>query len=137
MKKILVAVDESRHSREAFNYILKKAKERDDHITILRVVPGIDYDLEGIEKILKGEIKNAKESIGELKKEAEKLGVSVDTEVITGENIATEIVKFAHEEGHDLIVVGARGKSDLGTIHLGSVAESVIRRARCPVLVVR
>ncbi|MGH7230688.1 MAG: universal stress protein [Nitrospiraceae bacterium] len=37
----------------------------------------------------------------------------------------------------DLIVIGSQGRSGLQRLVLGSVAESVIRRACCPVLVVK
>lgn len=137
MKKVLVAVDGSEHSRKAFEYSLKGAKGLDRHLTILRVVSGLGYAGDVIEKVLEEEIKNAEEFTEELKSQAEEEGIDVDARVKTGTNVATEIVKFAVEEDYDLIVVGSRGKTDLETVTLGSVSESVIRRAHCPVLVVR
>ena len=50
---------------------------------------------------------------------------------------AHEIVELA-ELGHfDLIVMGTHGRVGLAHAVLGSVAEKVVRRARCPVLTVR
>jgi nucleotide-binding universal stress UspA family protein len=37
----------------------------------------------------------------------------------------------------DLVVVGTRGRTGLGRLALGSVAESVVREAACSVLVIR
>ncbi len=50
---------------------------------------------------------------------------------------AEALCAFAASETADLIVVGAHRRSGLGRILLGSVAESVVRRAPCDVLVVR
>ncbi|MGZ3440247.1 MAG: universal stress protein [Polyangia bacterium] len=50
---------------------------------------------------------------------------------------AHEIVDLA-ELGHfDLIVMGTHGRSGLMHAVMGSVAEKVVRRAKCPVLTVR
>ena len=59
-----------------------------------------------------------------------------ETFLLTGKP-ANEIIKLATEQQVDLIVVGTQGKSGLGKLILGSVAESVIRTAPCSVLVVR
>jgi nucleotide-binding universal stress UspA family protein len=48
-----------------------------------------------------------------------------------------EIVELAEEIGAGLIVMGSRGLSGIRRTHLGSVSESVVRLAHCPVLVVR
>jgi nucleotide-binding universal stress UspA family protein len=47
------------------------------------------------------------------------------------------IVQLASDIEADLIVVGTHGRSGLARLLLGSVAEGVVRRAPCPVLVVR
>jgi nucleotide-binding universal stress UspA family protein len=50
---------------------------------------------------------------------------------------AESIVDAARAEGADVIVVGSHGRSALGRALIGSVSEQVVRRAPCPVLVVR
>ncbi len=47
------------------------------------------------------------------------------------------IVHLAEEIGADLIVIGSRGFGGLRRALLGNVADSVVRHAHCPVLVVR
>jgi nucleotide-binding universal stress UspA family protein len=47
------------------------------------------------------------------------------------------IVHLAEEIGADLIVMGSRGFGGLKRALLGNVADSVVRHAHCPVLVVR
>ena len=48
-----------------------------------------------------------------------------------------EIVGAAARERADLIVIGTHGRSGLNRALLGSVADRVIRLARCPVMTVR
>jgi nucleotide-binding universal stress UspA family protein len=50
---------------------------------------------------------------------------------------AEMILKDAAQHASDLIVVGARGLGVLKRIALGSVSESVLRHATCPVLIIR
>jgi nucleotide-binding universal stress UspA family protein len=51
--------------------------------------------------------------------------------------VAEEVVGLAEELEVDLIVVGTRGRSVIGRALMGSVSDSVVRHARCPVVVVR
>jgi len=48
-----------------------------------------------------------------------------------------EIVRFAREHEADLIVMGSHGRTGLEHLMIGSVAERVVRKAPCSVLVVR
>lgn len=50
---------------------------------------------------------------------------------------APAILATAREWAADLIVIGTHGRSGLGRLALGSVAEGVLREAHCPVLTVR
>lgn len=50
---------------------------------------------------------------------------------------ATAIIDAAIDYGCDLIVMATHGRSGVSHLVLGSVAEEVIRHARCPVLAVR
>jgi nucleotide-binding universal stress UspA family protein len=53
-----------------------------------------------------------------------------------GGDPADEILRYAARHAIDLIVVGTHGHTGVSRILLGSVAERVVRGARCPVLVV-
>jgi uncharacterized protein YeaO (DUF488 family) len=48
-----------------------------------------------------------------------------------------EIVNLAEEIGAGLIVLGSRGRGGIRRALMGSVSDSVVRHAHCPVLVVR
>ncbi len=54
----------------------------------------------------------------------------------TGGDPAEEILGYAQRHPIDLIVVGTQGRTGVSRVLLGSVAERVVRGARCPVLVV-
>jgi universal stress protein A len=58
------------------------------------------------------------------------------SEVITGQ-AAASIIGVAVDIEADLIVVGTHGRTGLAHLIMGSVAESVVRHALCPVLTVR
>jgi nucleotide-binding universal stress UspA family protein len=63
-------------------------------------------------------------------------GLEVEDVIARGEP-AAEIVRVAEEHGAGLIVISSHGRTGLGRILFGSTAESVVRHARCPVLVVK
>ena len=50
---------------------------------------------------------------------------------------AAEVVDLAEELGVGLVVVGSRGLGGIRRALIGSVSDSVVRHAHCPVLVVR
>jgi len=49
----------------------------------------------------------------------------------------SDIVSFATDRKSDLIVMASHGRTGLSRLVMGSVAEAVMRRAPCPVLVVK
>jgi nucleotide-binding universal stress UspA family protein len=63
-------------------------------------------------------------------------GIEVEETIVHGD-AASEIVRVARERGVDLIVISSHGRTGLGRILFGSTAESVVRHAPCPVLVVK
>jgi len=70
------------------------------------------------------------------------LGVNLDQ--LTRVYLATsmgpidfKIVQYAEEHKIDMIVMGTHGRSGLGHMLMGSVAETVVRKSKCPVMTVR
>jgi nucleotide-binding universal stress UspA family protein len=63
--------------------------------------------------------------------------ISVQSQVIEG-MAADEILRLvSQDDAFDLVVMGTHGRTGLAHLFLGSVAERVVRSARCGVLVVR
>lgn len=50
---------------------------------------------------------------------------------------AEEIIELSEKEAVDLIVVGSHGRTGLSRMLMGSVAEAIVRHAKCPVVVVK
>jgi nucleotide-binding universal stress UspA family protein len=62
--------------------------------------------------------------------------LEVATRLLQG-SAAAEIVRFAKNDGYDLIVIGSHGRTGLPRLLLGSIAERVVQTAECPVLTVK
>jgi nucleotide-binding universal stress UspA family protein len=63
-------------------------------------------------------------------------GINVEFVIADGEP-GEEIVRVATERNCDLIVMGTHGRTGLERLLMGSVAEKVMRDAKCSVLVVK
>ena len=76
----------------------------------------------------------AKDELDKLRRKTGALAIG--TRLVEGVP-AVEIVDVAQEVHADLIVMGTHGRGALKRLFLGSVAESVLRKAPCPVLTVK
>jgi nucleotide-binding universal stress UspA family protein len=63
-------------------------------------------------------------------------GAAVQTAFLEGRAFV-EIIRYARENDIDLIVISTHGRSGIKHALFGSVAEKVVRKAPCPVLVVK
>jgi universal stress protein A len=77
---------------------------------------------------------NAEEQLARILPSA--AGVKYERKCLTG-NPLVEILKFAESHGVDLIVMASHGRTGLSRLLMGSLAEGVMRKARCPVLIVK
>ena len=62
--------------------------------------------------------------------------VKVQAEIVEG-TAGDAIVEYAHHHGMDLIAMSTHGRSGLGRLVFGSVADQVLRQAGTPVLLIR
>ena len=78
------------------------------------------------------------EEVGdELKKAISLQPVVATTEVVFAQHVPGAILTEASRLGVDLIAMGTHGRTGLRRVVLGSVAEYVVRHARCPVVTIR
>src|ERR671920_250830 len=77
------------------------------------------------------------EALGAGQKRKEIAGGTVAGAHLRVGEVAKEVVGLAEELEIDLIVVGTRGRGVIGRALMGSVSDSVVRHARCPVVVAR
>ena len=80
-------------------------------------------------------MKNIMKELSERLTPGEKLRFSGTTQLATGP-VAKAIVDHASDFRIDLIVMGTHGRRGMAHLVMGSVAEKVVRIARCPVLTV-
>jgi nucleotide-binding universal stress UspA family protein len=151
--KILVPVDGSKFSQDAAEYTVRIAKSTGAKVIALHVVHLPTYAFsysagQGISPVAiptplpltltEDEKKAAKRIVDDVKELGEKADVEVETKIIERHpSVPDAIIQFAEENGVDLIVMGTKGKTAIRRFLLGSVTESVVHHAHCPVLVVR
>jgi nucleotide-binding universal stress UspA family protein len=131
VRTVTVALDGSAHARQALDWLAGLPLAPTARVRLVGVVePELDpSSARDRRDRLAAELVLSARTI-------EANGVSVETTVTTG-TPARRIVEDAERHGSDLLVVGARGAGAATRLLLGSVSESVLRRAQCPVLVVR
>ena len=137
--KILIATDGSEPAVMATQYGITLAKTYgasvkaiyvDDGMEKLELPEEIESDdtWEGYHPSIKG--------LGVAKIMAERNDVPIEIEIIQG-GVAKRIIKVAQEWDADLIVMGETGRTGLKRLGMGSIAETVIRGAETPVLVIK
>jgi nucleotide-binding universal stress UspA family protein len=138
-KRILVPVDFSEFSDRALKYAVRLAREFKAKLFLLHVVEAfpIDYML-GIKSAEEANRWQLEQGGTRLSEVSDRL--TAEDSITATANISfgkpfQQIVKFAHKDEIDLIVIATHGYTGLKHIQLGSTAEMVVRHARCPVLV--
>lgn len=63
------------------------------------------------------------------------LGKNLVTAALDG-SPTEKILEYSKDHGIDLIILGTHGRTGLSHVLMGSVAEQIVRQAKCPVLVV-
>ncbi|MFW5939381.1 MAG: universal stress protein [Halolamina sp.] len=139
---VLVAVDGSPQSDAALSYTLEQFP--DDQIVALTAVdpvaagyasaPGPDGGYPG--EWLEQANERADRILDHAVEQAAERDREIETVRVT-DRPARAIVDYAEEEAVDHIVLGSHGRTGVSRVLLGSVAEKVVRRAACPVTVVR
>lgn len=136
-KPILVPFDFSSHSREAVDKALEIA-ESPSQIHILHVLPTFvplapeGFPVEAIDDRVR--LEYTQKALEEAFADAKYAGIL--REVLIGDP-GTICVERADALGVGLLIVPSHGRSGLSRLLLGSVAERIIRLAKCPILVLK
>ena len=142
IRRILVPIDFSEHSKHALRYSVTFARKFDAELLMMYVVeptvypadfsfgqvsmPNFEHELrdrgeKGLNELLETNVHDA---------------VRARTRVRTGKPFL-EIISVATEEKVDLIIIATHGHTGVEHILFGGTAEKVVRKAPCEVLVVR
>jgi nucleotide-binding universal stress UspA family protein len=143
VQKIVVPVDFSEPSRRAVRYAAGLAKQLGASVHIVRVLQEPTAISNAME-FYAGELARAREDIyGQSRSELQQLvaapgmdSLRFTTEVRFGDT-AERIAQAVIDYGADLVVMATHGRSGIPHLLLGSIAEQLIRTARCPVLAIR
>ncbi len=139
LERILVPVDFSDCSLDAFEYAVEVAQQAKASVMLLHVLEpvsyGLDFDL--------GHIRTREDVRASWTKRLEELAsshrhpdVAVDVQ-LRGGFPSDSIIDSVQTLPCDLIVMGTHGRRGISHALSGSVAEAVLRKARCPVVAVR
>jgi nucleotide-binding universal stress UspA family protein len=139
VERLLVAFDGTPLAGQALQHALESYP--DAEITVLHVIDYVE-DSYGARALIGSDAlrERAHERSAELLADAESMAGESDRKVSTATRVgrpAREIVAYADANDIDTIVIGSHGRSLVARVLLGSVAETVVRRAPIPVLVVR
>jgi nucleotide-binding universal stress UspA family protein len=142
LKRILVPIDFSDYSKDALKYAIPFACQFKASIDLIYVVEPIIYPADfsfgqvGFPNIEEELQKRGKKQLKNLIKNKKAEKIFRKMVVRTGKPFY-EINQYALEENIDLIIIATHGHSGMEHILFGSTAEKVVRKAPCPVLVVR
>lgn len=140
-KRVLIPLDGSALAEGILPFILEIAGPLDMEVVLLRVVTPIPptvveasrhVELEDVE----GRLAEARASLAPVAEELAARGLKASVMVEHGEPV-TEILAAARTAGADLIAMTTHGRSGLGRLLFGSVAEAILREAQIPVFLMK
>lgn len=142
IKKILVPIDFSDYSKNAFKYATQFAKQFNAKIYLIYVVEPMIYPADfsmGQVAIPSTDIdlhSRAEEELKKLSKDIVNGNSRVEILIKTGKPFI-EIIEAASANDIDLIIIATHGHTGVEHLLFGSTAEKVVRKAPCPVLTLR
>lgn len=144
IERILAPTDFSRISEKTLAAAAELAQHFRARLYVLHVVPsvpllpadpqdGLVFEIPAYQQALE---ETGRKRLQELVDRIVPSGVDREIRVRQGDP-AQEIVRLAEEDGIELIVIATHGLTGWQHLVFGSVAEKVVRTARCPVLTLR
>jgi nucleotide-binding universal stress UspA family protein len=141
-KHILYATDGSEHALKALDTVCELAEIHKSEVTVVHAYPSPTFYYPDVmaapyyDELIENSRQAAQDIVDEAARRLRALGVTVTQELVEG-SAADAILSAAKSRNCDLIVMGARGLSDLQGLLLGSISHRVIQHTTCPVLIVR
>lgn len=141
-QKVLVATDGSKAASVAADHAIAIARAFQATLTVVAVVDSYVFMMDpqvagSAMEILEGERVFLRQAVEEIATRAREANVPhVEAKVIEGFP-RTTLVDLISESHADLVVIGSHGRNAIQRLLIGSTSEHLIRRAPCPVLVIR
>ena len=140
--KILLPIDGSKSSLNAVKYVVKLAKNSRSPVNVTLVSVHDDIGLSHVKQFVsKSVVDDYLREISEKElKPAQKIlataGIKHNMAIRRG-HISEEIIALANKDKVDMIVMGAKGRSGLLDVLIGSVAQRVSSSAKQPVILIK
>ena len=139
--RVLLAVDDSGFAEDLVRAVVVGIRHENTEVIVLHVLQPVDTVpppemAQGYAPELEDEKQPARALVERIAGELRGAGFAAQTGVRIGDAAST-ILGQATEWGADLIAVGSHGQRSIHDFLLGSVAESVARRAGCSVAIIR
>jgi len=138
IEQIVVATDLSKEAERTLGPATSLAKKTGAKINLVHAIHTMDHPKDGEPMGTLVGPPDYDAEIESAERELEKLAGSLETEtshcVVTGSGVARSIVRYANEIEADLLAISTHGRTGLGRLVMGSVAEEVLRRSDVPVL---
>ncbi|CAL1541871.1 unnamed protein product [Lymnaea stagnalis] len=141
-RNVIIAMDESHHSDDCFQFFMKNVYKPNDHVILLYVPeyhtviqsPMVMTDVSVVTDLLQDEEKRIKGFLEQLGQKLKAAGIGGKVKSVGG-SPGEVVVKVANEEKAHLIVIGSRGMGTIRRTLIGSVSDYVMHHAHVPVLV--
>ena len=140
LKKILVPVDFSPPSKNAFYYAIELAQQFGAELVLIHALnpmPASCADFGKVPAFAAQELDEMEQDLRELVDSATAVGVSCAKPTFRVGLATHEIVEAAKELDVDLIVIATHGYTGWKHFCIGSTAERIVRAAPCSVFLVR
>ncbi|UCC60864.1 MAG: universal stress protein [Dehalococcoidia bacterium] len=148
--KMLVPLDGSKSSELVLPHVEALAKQRgvEAEVVLIRVLEPVSIDISYPEatnsmvwephiKQVTSQLRSEyKQYLTGIEQRLSSSALNVRSEILTGEP-AMEIIEFVNKNPINLVVMATHGRSGISRWAYGSVADKVLRRASCPLLLVR
>jgi nucleotide-binding universal stress UspA family protein len=146
-EKMLVCLDGSNLAEQILPYAEAQVKCLNAGITLLQVVilhvpqviqaGSIYKEYEEAEEETENLTEKAKAYLLKMAATLKDKGIETDTAVIVASQVGPAIVKYAENNGINMIALASHGHTGLRDILMGSVAEYVLKHSGLPVLMVK
>ena len=136
--KIVVAIDSSESSEIVVNEVALRPWPQGTEVCVLTVLDLFSFPtgFSGIGPLVDVDLPAAEALVSKAVEHFASRGLEASTAVTEGYP-QSSIVEYAEQGNADFIIVGSHGHSGITRFLLGSVAQDVVRRARCSVEIVR
>jgi nucleotide-binding universal stress UspA family protein len=128
---VAVAYQASTSGRLTLQEAAKEASLRQTALSVLHIPESVDID------IIEDQRTRLHDEITQVLADVNQHGVQWTLELATGVDVAETVLDLIADTDVEVLVIGARRRSALGKMIMGSVTQTIILRADVPVLVVK